>query len=464
MLGRSGQPDLGGRQAGSRHRRPTADDIDVANIDTADGEKIVKNVFGDNEEQVVNQLGGLGGGSSLFKSLLPMLAPIVMGYLGKQAAGGGRWRRGAARRAQTLPLGGGGGGSSDIVGGLLGGGEGGGGLGDMLGGLLGGGGEAAEVSATCSAASSEVASADVSSSRRGDSVPAARRLRSAASTSAHRGDIDGSTCSFCEVGRRCCRHRPRRRCRQGRCCARRQGQPRRPARPRVGDADQLAAQPRHDLRRRRGLRRGGRSTHRRQVRDHAACGGEVVPGLEVLQNVQSGAYPIGHTASYYYIGLASWTAFGTALPFGLNSRQQNAWLYEGGGLTHAAGAVRPDVRGDPVPGRQHRLPDGRLVPRRDHVRRRPRRPDDAHRRVRRGGDGQARRRRAGDRRRRDLPGPADRGDRRCRVGRPVRRPQPRVRRGRPELLLPGLVGSRVRPSRCRSTRPSGMGCRSTTRT
>ena len=67
----------------------TVDDIDVANIDTADGEKIVKNVFGDNEEQVVNQLGGLGGGSSLFKSLLPMLAPIVMGYLGKQLAGGG---------------------------------------------------------------------------------------------------------------------------------------------------------------------------------------------------------------------------------------------------------------------------------------------------------------------------------------------------------------------------------------
>ena len=63
------------------------------------------------------------------------------------------------------------------------------------------------------------------------------------------------------------------------------------------------------------------------------AGGEVVPPLEVLQNVQSGAYSIGHTASYYYIGLASWTAFGTALPFGLNSRQQNAWLYEGGGLT-----------------------------------------------------------------------------------------------------------------------------------
>ncbi len=46
----------------------TADDIKVDEIDTADGEAIVKNVFGDNEEQVVNQLGGLGGGSSLFKA------------------------------------------------------------------------------------------------------------------------------------------------------------------------------------------------------------------------------------------------------------------------------------------------------------------------------------------------------------------------------------------------------------
>src|SRR5688500_8715788 len=61
-----------------------------------------------------------------------------------------------------------------------------------------------------------------------------------------------------------------------------------------------------------------------------APSGELVPGTEILQNVESGAYPIGHTASYYYIGLAPWTAFGTAVPFGLNARQQNAWLYEGG--------------------------------------------------------------------------------------------------------------------------------------
>lgn len=60
--------------------------------------------------------------------------------------------------------------------------------------------------------------------------------------------------------------------------------------------------------------------------------GEVAPGLEVLNVVQEGAFPIGHTASYYYVGKSPVTAFGTALPFGLNAQQQNAWLYDGGGL------------------------------------------------------------------------------------------------------------------------------------
>jgi TRAP-type mannitol/chloroaromatic compound transport system substrate-binding protein len=60
--------------------------------------------------------------------------------------------------------------------------------------------------------------------------------------------------------------------------------------------------------------------------------GELAGGTEVLNVVESGAVPIGHTASYYYIGKSPATAFGTALPFGLTARQQNAWLYEGGGL------------------------------------------------------------------------------------------------------------------------------------
>jgi TRAP-type mannitol/chloroaromatic compound transport system substrate-binding protein len=60
--------------------------------------------------------------------------------------------------------------------------------------------------------------------------------------------------------------------------------------------------------------------------------GEIAPGLEVLNVVEQGAVEAGHTASYYYVGKSPVTAFGTALPFGLNAQQQNAWLYEGGGL------------------------------------------------------------------------------------------------------------------------------------
>lgn len=60
--------------------------------------------------------------------------------------------------------------------------------------------------------------------------------------------------------------------------------------------------------------------------------GELAPGLEVLNVVEQGAVQCGHTASYYYVGKSPITAFGTALPFGLNAQQQNAWLYEGGGL------------------------------------------------------------------------------------------------------------------------------------
>ncbi len=39
-----------------------------------------------------------------------------------------------------------------------------------------------------------------------------------------------------------------------------------------------------------------------------------------------------HTASYYYFGKDPTFAFGTAVPFGLNSRLQNAWILHGGGI------------------------------------------------------------------------------------------------------------------------------------
>ena len=61
-------------------------------------------------------------------------------------------------------------------------------------------------------------------------------------------------------------------------------------------------------------------------------GGEIVPGTQVLDAVQNGTVECGHTCSYYYVGKNKTFAFDTTMPFGLNSRQQNAWLYYGGGM------------------------------------------------------------------------------------------------------------------------------------
>ena len=47
--------------------------------------------------------------------------------------------------------------------------------------------------------------------------------------------------------------------------------------------------------------------------------------------VQNGTVEIGNTALYYYWGKNPAFTFGTALPFGLNSRQMNSWLRHGGG-------------------------------------------------------------------------------------------------------------------------------------
>ncbi len=75
-----------------------------------------------------------------------------------------------------------------------------------------------------------------------------------------------------------------------------------------------------------------------QIRVFAA--GEIVPGLQVLDAVQNGTVQCGHTAPYYYIGKDPAFAFATAVPFGLNARQQNAWMYYGGGLEAMAALFR----------------------------------------------------------------------------------------------------------------------------
>ena len=70
--------------------------------------------------------------------------------------------------------------------------------------------------------------------------------------------------------------------------------------------------------------------NRFQIQVFAA--GEIVPGLQVLDAVQNGTVQCGHTAPYYYWGKDAAFALDTAIPFGLNARQMNAWQIFGGGL------------------------------------------------------------------------------------------------------------------------------------
>jgi len=59
--------------------------------------------------------------------------------------------------------------------------------------------------------------------------------------------------------------------------------------------------------------------------------GEIVPALHVLDAAQTGTVEICHTATYYFIGKNPTWALFCAVPFGLNTRQQNAWFYHGDG-------------------------------------------------------------------------------------------------------------------------------------
>lgn len=127
--------------------------IALADIDTKDGEKAVKHIFGSKSSDVASALGGLKGeaSESLISQLLPILAPIVLAFLAKKflgsesgSSGGGLGDILGSVLSGSGSDSGGGGGLGDILGGMLGGSSSGGsssggGLGDILGGLLGGG-------------------------------------------------------------------------------------------------------------------------------------------------------------------------------------------------------------------------------------------------------------------------------------------------------------------------------------
>lgn len=111
--------------------------VSVDQVDESDGSRAVSKIFGGNDTgQVASALAGGGAGNSdLIQRLLPILAPIVLAYIGKQLSGG---------QAPAQPQSSGGGGLGDILGGILAGGGGAGGaggnnpLGSILGSVLGG--------------------------------------------------------------------------------------------------------------------------------------------------------------------------------------------------------------------------------------------------------------------------------------------------------------------------------------
>ena len=115
-------------------------------------------------------------------------------------------------------------------------------------------------------------------------------------------------------------------------------------------------------------RRSPRSTDNKfQIQVFAA--GEIVPGAATRRTrCTNGTVEMCHTASYYYVGKDPTFAFGTAVPFGLNSRMQNAWMFFGGGMELMNDFYKKaNIYAHSL--RQHRLPDGRLVPQGDQGRR-----------------------------------------------------------------------------------------------
>jgi TRAP-type mannitol/chloroaromatic compound transport system substrate-binding protein len=67
-----------------------------------------------------------------------------------------------------------------------------------------------------------------------------------------------------------------------------------------------------------------------EISTHAA--GELMPAFGVVDGVQNGTVEIVQTAPYYFFGKDETFTLGCAIPFGLNSRQLTAWMYEGNGL------------------------------------------------------------------------------------------------------------------------------------
>src|ERR1700741_5237216 len=89
--------------------------VNVDQVDQQEGQQAIARIFGGNDDaQVARALAGGGGGgtSDLLKQLLPILAPIVLAYVGKQLTG----KSGAPAKEAA-----GGGALNDVLGSILGG-------------------------------------------------------------------------------------------------------------------------------------------------------------------------------------------------------------------------------------------------------------------------------------------------------------------------------------------------------
>jgi hypothetical protein len=115
--------------------------VNVDQVDQKEGDNLVASLFGGNDSNAVaSALAGTGaGGGDLIKRLLPILAPIVLAYIGKQLTKGAGSAP-AQPQPQAQAQSAGGGGLGDILGSILSGAGGGGGAGggnNPLGSILG---------------------------------------------------------------------------------------------------------------------------------------------------------------------------------------------------------------------------------------------------------------------------------------------------------------------------------------
>ena len=124
------------------HDRGAVHKKKVSEIDTEDGKKIVKNVYGDKQDAVATKLAASATKASdagdvtgdIIKQILPIVAPIVLAWLAEQFLGGKKEEPAAKEESSGGAIG-------DLLGDLLGGGSSSGSsnsTGDLLGGILGG--------------------------------------------------------------------------------------------------------------------------------------------------------------------------------------------------------------------------------------------------------------------------------------------------------------------------------------